>query len=331
MKGEGTLILTRQDIAALMSFSDYVTAVEDAFRLYAQGQALSPGVLDIAAREGAFHIKAAGLQLRRTYVAVKVNGNFSHNASRFGLPTIQGAITLCDGENGYPLAVMDSTEITLQRTGAATAVAAQHLARPDASVATICGCGRQGRIQLIALKHALPIERAYAFDLSEATAGAFAEQMARELGLAVIPAPSLSEATRQSHVIVTCTTARQPLLQREDVAPGTFVAAVGADSHDKQELDPRLLAGNKIVVDILEQCATIGELHHALRQGIVSRAEVHAELGEIVAGKKPGRAARDEVAIFDSTGTALQDVAAAAVIYERAREAGIGYLCNLTG
>jgi len=327
---EPILVLTRQEIAELMNFKEYVTAVEDAFRLYAEGKALSPGILEIPANDGGFHIKAAGLPLARTYVAVKVNGNFSQNRSRFGLPTIQGAITLCDGTTGTPLAFMDSIEITIKRTAAATAVGAKYLARPDSASATICGCGEQGRIQLIALKQMLPIERVKAFDLDEETAKTFAEQMSGELNIEVTPVKTLKEATRGSDVIVTCTTARQHFLCKDNVAPGTFVAAVGADSHDKQELAPELLASNKVVVDILEQCATIGELHHALKRDLVSKADVHAELGEIVAGLRPGRTSEDEIIILDTTGSALQDVAAAAAIYERAKHAGIGYKCNLS-
>ena len=318
VKPEGTLILTREDIAGLMSFGEYAEAVEDAFRIYAEGKALSPGLLDIQAQGGAFHIKAAGLKLSRTYVAVKVNGNFPENMSRYGLPTIQGAITLCDGEMGYPLAFMDSTEITINRTGAATAVGAKYLARADSTTATICGCGKQGRIQLIALKHVLPLERAFAYDINEDAARAFADQMTGELGIDVIPTVTLQDATRQSDAIVTCTTSRRAFLSRDDVPSGAFVAAVGADSHDKQELDVHLMASNKIVVDILDQCATIGELHHAIKQGVAKPEDVYAELGEIVAGRKPGRTSRDEIIILDTTGTAIQDVAAAAIIYERA-------------
>jgi ornithine cyclodeaminase/alanine dehydrogenase-like protein (mu-crystallin family) len=112
------------------------------------------------------------------------------------------------------------------------------------------------------------------------------------------------------------------------VAPGTFIAAVGADDERKQELDPRLFAGHKIVVDLLEQCAAIGDLHHALDQGLITRGDVHAELGDVVAGKKLGRASHDEIIIFDSTGTALQDVAAAALVYEKAEQAGSHFALN---
>jgi ornithine cyclodeaminase/alanine dehydrogenase-like protein (mu-crystallin family) len=118
---------------------------------------------------------------------------------------------------------------------------------------------------------------------------------------------------------------------RGDVRPGAFVAAVGADNPLKQELDPGLMASGKIVVDILEQCAAIGDLHHALEAGAVTEADVYAELGEIVAGRKPGRTSEEEIVIFDSTGTALQDVAAAAVVYERALRAGVGVRLTLAG
>jgi alanine dehydrogenase len=330
MNSEGTLILTRQDIAGLMNFSGYVSAVEAAFRFYVESQALLPGLLHIDALDGAFHIKAAGVRQPRSYVAVKINGNFAQNMERFGLPTIQGAIILCDGANGAPLAFMDSIEITINRTGAATALGARYLARPDSVEATICGCGTQGRIQLVALKHVLPLKQVYAFDINQATAQAFAQQMSGELGIPVSPVTMLREAVRQSDVIVTCTTSRQPFLGNDDVPPGAFVAAVGADSSDKQELDSELLVGNTLVVDILEQCATIGEVHHGIRHGLISRADVHAELGELITGRKVGRTSPDEITILDTTGTALQDVAAAAVIYERARDAGIGYVCDLT-
>jgi alanine dehydrogenase len=325
------LVLSRRDVAALLSLEECIVAVERAFRLHAEGKTPPPGVLGIHAGEGGFHIKAAGLTLTRPYFAAKTNANFSANPARFGLPAIQGIVTLFDAENGAPLAVMDSIEITIVRTGAATAVAAKHLARRDVAVATICGCGNQGRSQLKALKAVLPLKRVYAFDTDRAQAERFAAAMSAELGIGVEVAGDLGRAVGQSGVCVTCTPARRPFLRRVDVAPGTFVAAVGADSEDKQELDPALLASSTVVVDILEQCATIGELHHALAGGLMTRADVHAELGEVVAGRKPGRTSTDEVIIFDSTGTALQDVAAAAVVYEKARAAQRGLVLDLAG
>jgi alanine dehydrogenase len=318
MKPMKTLLLKRGDVSALLGLDECITAVEQAFKLYAEGQTLTPGALGVHARDGGFHIKAAGLKLSRTYFAAKVNGNFFRNAERYGMPNIQGIIMLCDGDNGYPLALMDSIEITIHRTGAATAVAAKYLARDDAKVATICGCGNQGRIQLKALMKVRALERVYAFDLDHARAERFAGELSNELSIEAQAVRDLAPAVRQSDVCVTCTPSKQFFLRREDVAPGTFIAAVGADDERKQELDPRLFAGHKIVVDLLEQCVTIGDLHHALDQGLITKADVHAELGDVVAGKKPGRTSRDEIIIFDSTGTGLQDVAAAALVYETA-------------
>lgn len=324
MSGPGTLLLTRSDVASLLDLDSCIGAIEEAFRLHAEGRSLPPGVLGVEAQDGGFHIKAAGLRGERGYFAAKVNGNFFCNAARFGMPNIQGIVVLCDAENGYPLAVMDSIEITIQRTGAATAVAARHLARPDSRVAAVCGCGNQGRVQLRALRRVLPLERVYAWDLDGAAARRFAAEAAAELGLEAAAVDDPGTAAGASDVCVTCTPSREAFLRREHVRPGTFVAAVGADNPHKQELEPALLAASKIVADVLEQCATIGDLHHALEAGVVSRADVHAELGDVVAGRRPGRASAEEIVVFDSTGTALQDVAAAAVVYEKAVKAGRG-------
>jgi alanine dehydrogenase len=326
---ERTLVLTRLEISQLMSFADYATVIEEAFRYYAEGKCISPGILDVRADEGTFHIKAAGIKADRVYVAVKVNGNFSQNSSRYGLPTIQGVIVLSDGTNGYPLAVMDSTEITMNRTGAATAVAAKYLAKPDSKVATVCGCGKQGRIQLIALKHVLPLQRVFAFDVDDSAAERFADEMKQEVQLPIQVISDPAKGSHQSDVIVTCTTSRKFFLRNGDVRKGAFVAAVGADSHDKQELDPELLFRGKVVADIVSQSATIGDFHHAIQEGLMKQEDAYGELGEIVAGKKPGRRSNEEVIIFDSTGTAIQDVAAAAGIYERACSRNVGTWTNL--
>jgi ornithine cyclodeaminase/alanine dehydrogenase len=322
MRKTGTLLLNRQNVAALLTLDECISAVEQAFELYATGNTMPPGILGVPARDGGFHIKAAGLKLARTYFAVKSNGNFFQNMRRHGMPNIQGLVILCDGENGYPLAVMDSIEITIIRTGAATAVAAKHLARPGSKVATICGCGNQGRISLRALTKVHSLEKVYAYDLNNESALSFSRSLATELRIEVNVVRDLADAISQSDICVTCTPSKEYYLNRDYVTPGTFIAAVGADSEEKQELDPALLASSKVVVDILDQCATIGELHHAIEKGLATRAGVHAELGEVIAGKKSGRTSPVETIIFDSTGTALQDVAAAVVVYEKAASAG---------
>jgi alanine dehydrogenase len=315
----GTVVLTRRDVLDLLALDECIDAVERAFRLYAEGRTIAPGVLAAHAEHGGFHVKTAGLPLGdRAYFAAKVNANFPGNRERFSLPTIQGVIALFDAETGFPLAMLDSGEITSARTAAATAVAARYLARADAAVVTICGCGVQARDQLRALARVRPVRLVLALDADRARAEAYATAMARDLAIPVEVADDLGRAVRRSDICVTCTTSRRAILRAEDVPPGIFVAAVGADNPEKQEIDPELLAVSTVVTDLLEQCATIGDLHHALAAGVMTRADVHAELGEVVAGSKRGRVADEEIVIFDSTGTALQDVAAAALVYERA-------------
>lgn len=320
----GTLLLSRGEVAALLNLDDCIAAVENAFRQHGLGQTSPPRVLGFPAADGGFHVKTAMLQLSAPYFAAKLNANFFYNQQRFAMPNIQGLIILCDGNNGRPLAVMDSIEITILRTGAATAVAAKYLARRDATVATICGCGNQGRVQLRALSRVLPLEHAFAFDVNDTQAARFANECAQELEMEVEAVKDLKAAVLKSDVCVTCTPARKYFLEKHCVRLGTFVAGVGADNDDKQELDPRLLASSKVVADILAQCVEIGDLHHAISEGVMMTTEVHAELGEVVAGKKPGRTSEEEITIFDSTGTALEDVAAAAMVYERAAQQNVG-------
>jgi ornithine cyclodeaminase/alanine dehydrogenase-like protein (mu-crystallin family) len=170
----------------------------------------------------------------------------------------------------------------------------------------------------------LPLERAWVLDTDLARAEGLATRARVNLGLRVSIATDLRAALRGSDVCVTCTPSRRPLVFRSDVAAGTFVAAVGADSQGKQELEPTLLASSTLVVDILTQCAEIGELQHALAAGLMTQADVHAELADVLTGRRPGRTRDDEITIFDSSGTALQDVAAAIAVYDQALARGHG-------
>lgn len=319
-----TLLLTRADVARVLDLRECIDAVERAFRLHAEGATVPPGTLGVHVAGGGFHVKTAGLLAGRPIFAAKVNANFPANPARFGLPTIQGVVALFDAERGALLALLDSGELTSRRTAAASAVAARHLARDDAAVATVCGCGEQGRSQLRALVAVRPIRRVMAFDVDPSAAERYAIAMARELGIEVTAVRDLAGAAGRSDVVVTCTPARRWVLGRGDVRPGAFIAAVGADWPEKQELEPALMAESTVVVDVLEQCERMGDLHHAIAAGAMTRDDVAAELADVVAGRKPGRRRDDEVVIFDSTGTALQDVAAAAVAWERALAAGIG-------
>lgn len=324
-----TLVLTRADVERSLGVLECIDAVENAFRLHAEGATIPPGVLAAHVEGGGFHVKTAGLLAGRPLFVTKVNANFPGNPARHGLPTIQGVVALFDAARGSVLALLDSASITSLRTAAASAVAARHLARADASVATVCGCGEQGRSQLRALAAVRPLRTVHAFDADAARAAQYAAEMTRELGIEVRAAGDLAVAARASDIVVTCTTARRWLLGRGGVAPGAFVAAVGADDPSKQEIEPALMAESVVVADVLAQCERMGDLHHAIAAGAMTRDDVAAELADVVSGRKPTRQSDDDVVVFDSTGTALQDVAAAAVAYDRARAEGLGVRIEL--
>jgi ornithine cyclodeaminase/alanine dehydrogenase-like protein (mu-crystallin family) len=324
MQSEGTLLLRRNDVADLLSLKDCIDAVERIFRWQGEGKVPASGILGVKAARGGLHVKAGLLPADKSYIVAKLNTNFPGNRAQFALPTIQGLIVLYDSENGAPLAVLDSIEVTIKRTAAASAVAAKYLARANSSIGTICGCGQQGRAQLRALHSVLPLKKIYAFDLDEGAAKNLAAELSDELRLAIEPIRDLRAAIRKSEICVTCTTSREFFVRKEDVSPGTFIAAVGADDDNKQEIEPALLASAKVVTDSLEQCCAIGDVHHAITQGLMRKENVYAELSEIVAGRKPGRASEDEIIIFDSTGIAIEDAVAAAAVYEKASAARIG-------
>jgi len=313
-----TILLDRASLESLLDLGECITAVEEAFRAHAEGRVGKPGLLHAEAPKGEFHVKAGVMEHNgRNLFAIKINGGFFGNRVNYNMPNIQGLVLLCDAENGYPLALMDSKAITMKRTGAATAVAAKYLARPESDVLTICGCGIQAGIQLEALLKVFQFKKVYAHSRSAASMGRFASECERRWGIAAEAAPNLEAALAQSDICVTCTPAKSPFLQVEWVRPGTFVAAVGADSPDKQELDSRLFKGNKVVADILEQCLHVGEIHHGVEAGLLTADDVHAELGQLIAGQRVGRSDANEITIFDSTGTAIQDLAAAILVYNK--------------
>jgi ornithine cyclodeaminase/alanine dehydrogenase-like protein (mu-crystallin family) len=199
----------------------------------------------------------------------------------------------------------------------------KYLARPEAQAVLVCGCGGQAIAQLRAILAVRKVQRVYAYDRDARKAQAFAALVTGESGITIEVTADLRKA-RECAIIVTCTTARRYFLLRDMVSPGTFVAAIWADHEDKQEIDPDLMAHATVVTDLTSQARLIGDLHHALTAGKMAIGDVHAELGEVVAGKKCGRTSDDEIVVFDSTGTGLQDVAAAITTYRQALDAHAG-------
>jgi alanine dehydrogenase len=316
------LLLNAAEVERLLDLAACIDAVAQGLAQAADpGTPPAIGVLAIHAALGGFHVKAAAAGGR---FAAKLNANFPGNPARHGLPTIQGLVILADTADGRPLAVMDSGALTRIRTAAATGVAVRHLALATSETATVIGAGAQGFDQLRAVHAVRPLRRAFVADLDMTNAERLSTRATERLGIPVEAVRDAAEATRRSQVIVTCTTSRSPVLGADMVPPGALVAAVGADHPEKQELEPGLMARSVIVTDVTEQCAAFGDLHHAIVAGLAGPADVRAELGEVVAGRRPGRRDDAERIVFDSTGTPIEDVAAASVVFRRAVEAGVG-------
>jgi ornithine cyclodeaminase/alanine dehydrogenase-like protein (mu-crystallin family) len=322
------LVLTAGDIAGLLSPAVCRRVVEAAFRDLGEGRAEAPVVAGVHVTGGGFHIKAGVLGPIHPRFVAKTNANFPANPAR-GLPTIQGAVLLFDAGDGSLLALLDSGSLTCLRTAAATAVAAGHLARPDSGVLLLCGCGEQGMAHLHALVEVLPIHRVIAFDRDESRAGVLADA-ARGRGLEAAVSTDLRAGLRECDLCVTCTPSTEWFVDVDDVRPGTFIAGVGADSPQKQELSPALLAAASVWVDLLDQCVAIGDLHHAIEAGAMRRESVRGELAGVVCGSQQGRLSDDEIIVFDSTGMALQDAAAASAVFDRAVEQGRGFEIQLS-
>ena len=291
-----------------------------------EGNQGSSGVLGLRLPHGGFHVKAAAFPAgegNRAYLAAKLNANVPGNPTTTGLPTIQGLVGLFDAETGSPLAVMDSMAITVLRTAAATAVAAKYLAPADASTLTVIGCGAQARAQVVAVSRVRRLGRVVAGDRDLAAAERLAVELRATLGLPVEAVSDWRSSARESDIVVTCTPSRLPLLGKDDVKRGAFIAAVGADSETKSEIEPSLLGAAVVVTDNRHQCALIGDLHHAIAAGIMTIEGVHADLSEVVAGKAAA-IAEGKVVVFDSTGLPFEDVVAAALVFERGRARNLG-------
>ena len=221
---------------------------------------------------------------------------------------------------------MDATRLTNFRTGAAGAVAVQHLARPGAARLGLVGAGAQARTQVAAIRKVRPLKSITIHSRTATRARGLRDELEEVYGLKVVVVENVAQAVADQDIVVTTTPSTSPLVRREWLAPGTHINAVGADSPGKQELDPDILTAATIVVDDWAQCKDIGEINVPLAQGQLNPAQIYGTLGEIVAGKKPGRTDPREITVFDATGLAIQDLALGLRIWQRARERGLGII-----
>ncbi len=289
-----------------------VDAMRDAFRADGEGRAHVPGVinLQIARHHGEFHVKTAHID-GIPHIAVKIASGFYDNPAK-GLPSGSGLMLVFDATNGLPVALLlDNGFLTDIRTGAAGAVAADALAPRTVRTVGVLGSGLQARWQIRCLRCVREFREIVAWSPTAARLDAYCAEM-RTAGFDARPAVSPREVCFEADVLITATPSRQPLVRAEWLRPGQHITALGSDSPGKQELDAECLArADLLVVDRLTQCAAFGELRHALDAGLLRADRVHAELGEIVAGLKPGRTSAEQITVADLTGVGFQDTAMA--------------------
>jgi ornithine cyclodeaminase len=317
--GEATLReLVPLDLAA-------IECVEGAFAALATEPVAMPPILrlDLPERHGEVDVKTAWLP-RLDSFAIKVSPGFFDNPS-LGLPSLNGLMLVLSAKTGLTEAVLlDNGYLTAVRTAAAGAVAARWLGRRDARRAAVIGAGEQARLQLRALALVRDIEEVAVWARDRRDAEKFAAEMGEALGVRCEVAADVHRALECADIAITATPSREPLVDVADLHPGLHVTAMGSDAEHKNEIAPAAIAAARYVCDRLQQTRVLGELHHAIEAGVVARDAAFAELGQVIAGRAPGRTSAADVTICDLTGTGAQDTAIAVLALERVRAAGAG-------
>ncbi|WP_247730468.1 ornithine cyclodeaminase family protein [Halovivax limisalsi] len=325
-----TLLLSDEDVDTYADMPSVIDALEAAFAAYQHGTAQMPAksYVDLPQYNGDFRSMPAYLATDEWDAAgLKWVNVHPDNPDDHDLPTVMGTMIYSDPETAYPLAIMDGTELTMKRTGAAAAVATDHLAVADATSLGIVGAGVQAYTQLEAISEVRPIEEVVVSDLDDERVERFVETFADRFD---VRGGSISEAGH-CDVLSTVTPVEEPIVGPDDVGERTHVNAMGADAEGKHELADDLLLGATIVIDDHEQCTHSGEINVPYHAGTLTDDDIYGEIGEIVVGDRAGRTADTGVTVFDSTGLAIQDVAAAHVVYEEASDREGGSPFDLVG
>ena len=325
-----TLLLDSDDVDENALMADVIGAVEDAFAAYERGDAQMPAksYVDLPQYNGDFRSMPAYMDAGEWDAAgLKWVNVHPDNPTDHDLPTVMGTMIYSDPETAFPLAIMDGTELTMKRTGAAAAVATDHLAVENATSLGIVGAGVQSYTQLEAIAEIRPIEDVVVSDLDDDRVQRFIDTYGDEFD---VRSGSISEAGH-CDVLSTVTPVETPIVGPGDVGEHTHINAMGADAEGKQELADDLLRGARIVIDDHKQCTHSGEINVPYHDGVLTDDDIDREIGQIVVGTKTGRDVDTGVTVFDSTGLAIQDVAAAHVVYEQAASVENGTPFDLVG
>lgn len=326
------LIVPAVDVRGLLPMSDCMDAMAAVLETLARGDAILPlrPVLWLPERRGALGMMPAYLG-DAGVMGLKAVSVFPGNEGT-GYDSHQGAVLVFETGNGRLLAIVDASEITAVRTAATSGVATRALARADAGDLAILGAGTQARTHLAAMLVARPIRRARVWSRTAANAARFAERESAVHGVTVEVAQTARDAVDGADVICTTTAAREPVLLGEWIAPGAHVNAVGSSVPFARELDGPAMARARLFADRRESVlAESGDFLLAREEGAIGDAHIAGELGEVLLGEIEGRTGPDEITVFESLGLAVEDLAAAFLVYERALARGAGTSLELGG
>lgn len=313
------LFFRSDELTGLASPPEYVEAVREGYRQRGEGAPAEPRTrLDNADPPGFLTGYLAVLPETGAMGGYTYAAGFGHQDAQFVLP-------LFDAESGELFALMDGASMNPKKTGAAGAVGVDALARADASELGLIGSGTQARGQLRATATVRDLDHIRIFSPTESNRRAFAAEMDEELDATVEPVESSEAAVSEADIVITATTAGEPVFDGDDLAPGTHVTAMGKYHPTQHEIDATTVARATYVPDLRARLdGDAGAYRNALATGAIEEGHAHAELGDVVAGNAPGRQHDEEITVFDSGGTAIETVAAAKLLYDRARDEGLG-------
>ena len=323
-------ILSADDVRKALPMTEAIEAVKSAFVQLSMGKVKMPlrTPIDVPAHKG-ITLFMPGYLADDNQMAIKIVSIFSDNIAR-GLPLIHALVVVVDPTTGQPQAAMDGTHLTALRTGAASGAATELLAVSSARVAAILGAGAQGKTQLEAVCAVRPIKQAWVYDTNPTQAADYAREMSQRLSLPVTVSKSPQEALSQADIICTATTSSTPVFSDADLKSGAHINAVGAYTPQMQEVPSDTVARATVVIDHrTASLAEAGDLLIPLSQGRITLDHIRAEIGEIIAGTKPGRRSETEITLFKSVGVAGQDVAAASRVLANAKRMGLGVSVTL--
>ena len=319
-----TLILSRSDVMKVLDMSDCMEVVEKAFGELASGTAVLPLRIGITPPDGLALYMPAYLK-NMGALACKVVTVYKNNPTNYSLPTTIGKVLLQDPKTGDVKCIMDGGYLTAVRTGAVSGVATTYLAREDKNQTVgIFGAGVQAKMQLWAVSLARDISTAFVFDISKEAAEKFADEMGEKLYLDV-EIVEMPDDLLQADILCTATSSATPIFEGSNVKEGTHINSIGSHTPNARELDTEIVKRSRFIADSREACLKeAGDIMIPIKEGAISEKHICAELGEIILGQKPGRMGNKEITLFKSNGLAIQDVATAKLVYDKALKAKIG-------